>query len=139
MTRLFGVVCMALCLMSLLSGMAWADGGTASNPVVGPDVPLFIPTPQEKRPPFDCWLVCAGNYSTSFNGGASDWGMGLSCDEAYSSFSEAVTYRANNSCPQGACQINEVITGGCFFNGTMFQVDGYATYGCVEQQCLEYH
>jgi hypothetical protein len=147
MSRLYRVVCMTLCLVSLFSlgvaTKAWADGGTASNPVVGSDLPLFNPAPQNKLPPpGGCRTWCAlGGFTTAVNGGASDWGMGATCAEAQAAFSSAVRNKAANGCSNwpeslGWCNLTEV-TGGCFFNGTMFQIDGYANYGCLVVICEE--
>jgi hypothetical protein len=141
MAKLYRVAFIALCICSLFSVLAWADGGTASNPVVGPDVPLFIPAPQNKLPPpGSCWYPCVGGRTTAVNGDSSDWGMGSTCAEAQAAFSSAVRSKAQNDCDStgdfGWCNLTEV-TGGCFFNGTMFQIDGYANYGCRVQFCEE--
>ena len=141
MAKLCRVAFIALCICSLFSVLTWADGGTASNPVVGPDVPLFIPAPQNKLPPpGGCWYYCAGGRTTAVNGGSSDWGMGSTCTEAQTAFSNAVRSKAQDDCTGSAdlgwCNLTEV-KGACFFNGTMFQIDGYANYGCRFEVCDE--
>jgi hypothetical protein len=143
MARFYRVAFMALCLSSLFSVAAitaWADGGggTVSSPVAGPDCPLFIPAPQNKLPPDGCRFFCLGDYSTAVNGGSSDWGMGSSCEEAQSAFSGAVSSKADSYCQSigrlWVCSLTEV-KGGCFFNGTMMQIDGYADFQCMEEIC----
>lgn len=142
MAKLYRVAFIALCICSLFSVLAGADGGTASNPVVGPDLPLFSPAPQNKLPPpGGCRRWCAhGGFTTAVNGGASDWGMGSTCAEAQAAFSSAVRSKAASACYSwsdfGWCNLTEV-KGDCFFNGTMFQIDGYANYGCMVEICEE--
>lgn len=117
MARLYRAVCVALCLTAVFSVMALA------------------------LPPDGCRLFCSGGHTTAVNGGASDWGMGSTCTEAQTAFSNAVRSKASSYCagldPEalGYCNLTEVITGGCFFNGTMFQVDGYANFGCRFYVC----
>lgn len=115
MARLYRAVCMTLCLTALCSVMTWAS------------------------PPDGCRNYCLGNFTTSVNGGASDWGMGSSCTDAQAALNSAVSNRAENNCTSvgylWACSVTTVVTGGCFFNGTMFQVDGYANYKCMAEIC----
>jgi hypothetical protein len=66
--------------------------------------------------------------------------MGSTCTEAQAAFSSSVRSKAQNDCSDIGisewCNLTEV-KGGCFFNGTMFQIDGYANYGCRLQVCDE--
>jgi hypothetical protein len=70
--------------------------------------------------------------------------MGPDCASADADFRNNVFARADNNCANngyydGACNVNPVITSvpACFFNGTMFQVDGYATHGCWVEICSD--
>lgn len=138
MAKLYRVAFIALCMCSLFSVMVGADGGTVVNPVTGTEPLLFTPAPEAKLPPDGCRIFCIGGFSTSVNGGDSDWGMGSSCAEAQAAFSNAVNGKAQSHCDSidslGVCNVTEV-KGGCFFNGTMFQIDGYADYGCRQEIC----
>jgi hypothetical protein len=131
----------ALCMCSLFSVLVWAGEGTVTNPVAGIEAPLFIPAPETKLPPDGCRYYCIGNFTTSVNGGASDWGMGSSCADAQATFNSALSSRAENNCINSgylwACSVTPVETASCFFNGTMFQVDGYANYKCMAEVCIE--
>ena len=75
-------------------------------------------------------------------GGPSDWGQGWTCIEAQSAFSGSVFNHADQNCLNqgydGVCgTIYEVMTSGCYFNGTMFQVGGYANHSCGVEICIE--
>lgn len=139
MAKLYRVAFIALCLCALFSVVAWADEVTPANPVVGPDLPLFSPAPETKSPPDGCGHYCIGNFTTAVNGGASDWGMGSSCTDAQTALNSALSNRAESNCINAGylwvCSITTVVTGGCFFNGSMFQVDGYANYKCMAEIC----
>jgi hypothetical protein len=66
--------------------------------------------------------------------------MGTDCYQAQAAFSNAVRSKAQNDCNGFGisewCNLTEV-KGSCFFNGTMFQIDGYANYGCRIEVCEE--
>jgi hypothetical protein len=140
MTKLCRVAFVALCVASLFSvTAAWAAEGTVANPAIGSEAPLFTPAPELKG----CTFRCISGFSTNIGGGPSDWGMGSSCAAAQSAFSSALFNRADANCynrgyEDGVCgTITEVITTGCYFNGTMFQIDGYADHSCGRTVCIE--
>jgi hypothetical protein len=119
MAKLYKVVFVALCVAALFSGSASAA----------------------------CRFRCISGFTTSPGGGQpSDWGMGPDCATAQSAFSSSVFNTADNNCValgyDGVCGIvYEVITSqgpnGCFFNGTMMQVDGYANHSCGREICID--
>jgi len=68
--------------------------------------------------------------------------MGSSCAVADPALSNALDNRAETLCwnaghDLGACNIVHQITTGCYFNGTMFQTDGYVTNGCWVEVCID--
>ena len=90
-----------------------------------------------------CRFRCISGFTTSSSyGGPSDWGMGWTCSEAHSSFSSSVFNTADQNCLnrgyEGVCgTIYEVMTTACYFNGTMFQVSGYADHSCGREVCID--
>lgn len=92
---------------------------------------LFVPEVLETAV---CWS-CSGNYTTSPGGGAaSHWGKGSSCTAATTDFNNQTFSAATTSCyGQGAeyaCSVSRVVTAACFWNGSMYQVDGYTNFKC---------
>ncbi|MDX1997612.1 MAG: hypothetical protein SF066_07810 [Thermoanaerobaculia bacterium] len=92
---------------------------------------LFVPEVLETAA---CWS-CSGNYTTSPGGGAaSHWGKGSSCTAATNDFNNQTFTAATTSCyglgAEYACSVSRVVTAACFWNGSMYQVDGYANYRC---------
>jgi hypothetical protein len=95
------------------------------------DSQLFVPETLETAV---CWS-CSGTYTTSPGGGAaSHWGKGSSCTAATSDFNTQTFNAANFVCygfdAEYACSVSRVVTAACFWNGSMYQVDGYANFKC---------
>jgi len=89
-----------------------------------------------------CRFRCISGFTTAYNGGPSDWAQGSTCSEAQSALSSALFTRADNNCVDlgydGVCgTITQVTTGPCYFNGTMFQMSGYADHSCGVEVCIE--
>jgi len=142
MAKLCRVALLALCVMSLFAGTAaWAaESGTVANPAIGAESPLlFTPAPDLKIG--GCRIRCLGTYTTAIGGGPSDWGMGSSCAVAEPALTNALYARADDYCWNngfdGACSVVQVTTSACYFNGTMFQTDGYANFKCSSTICID--
>lgn len=141
MAKLRRVAFVALCVTSLFSfAAAWADC-IGESPAVSIEPPLFTPAPETKLPPDGCRTFCPTTiYSTQTPDGPSDWGMGSDCTAAQSALTTALRNRADQHCLDlgydGVCgTVNQVTTTACYFNGTMFQVDAYATHRCAVSSC----
>jgi hypothetical protein len=81
-----------------------------------------------------CWS-CSGSYTTSPGGAAaSHWGKGSSCTAAQNDFNSQTGSAANQTCwtlgAEYACSVARIVTAACFWNGSMYQVDGYANFKC---------
>jgi hypothetical protein len=67
--------------------------------------------------------------------------MGSSCAVADAALTSALFSRADDACWNngfdGACSVVEVVTTACYFNGTMWQSDGYANYKCSTTICID--
>jgi hypothetical protein len=115
MSNRYRVAFVALCVASLFSGSAaWAG----------------------------CRFRCVSGFTTSNQGGPSDWAQASTCSAAQSALSSALFTRADDNCwnlgYDGVCgTITEVMTSGCYFNGTMFQVGGYADHSCGREICID--
>jgi hypothetical protein len=140
MAKLCRVTFLALCVASLFAGTAaWAGEGSAVEaPAIGTEVPNFIPAPELKA----CRLRCLGSYSSGSPTNPSDWGMGSTCPVAEAALSTALNNRAESSCyamnhDLGACNVGHHVTTPCYFNGTTNQTDGYVTFGCWVEVCIE--
>lgn len=76
-----------------------------------------------------CWCETNNDYTTALN-----WGMGSDCTAAHNDLVARVNAEARDSCGglTQTCLGTLVITSSpaCFFNGTMFQEDGYRYYSC---------
>ena len=140
MTKLCKVVFEPVCSVSLFSVTgAWAGEGTVANPSIGAEVPLLIPAPEAKIG--GCHIVCESGFTTSPGGGQpSDWGMASDCTAAQSALTSALATRATNNCLNMGYDrrcgiVTQVTTTGCYFNGTMFQIDAYADHSCGYTIC----
>lgn len=121
------LLALAVLVTSLVGPGALAGADTPT----GPGGDLFTPEPIETAV---CWS-CAGSYTTSPGGGAaSHWGMGSSCSAAQTDFNSQTGSAANQVCwgegAEYACAISRVVTAACFWNGSMYQIDGYANFKC---------
>ena len=118
----------ALALVTLLGSPA-AFAAVASSPT---DSDLFVPEPIQTA----VCIACGGSYTASPGGGAaSHWGMGSSCTTAQSDLTAQTRAAANEYClynvdDYGSCSLSVVVTAACFWNGSMYQVDGYANFKC---------
>lgn len=118
----------ALAFVTLLGSPA-AFSAVAASP---PDSDLFAPEPIQTA----VCTSCVGTYTTSPGGGAaSHWGMGTSCTAAQSDLTAQTRAAANSYClsyvdDYPSCSLTVVVTAACFWNGSTYQVDGYANFKC---------
>lgn len=123
MRKMFPLACL-VALLTVPAAFA-AEGGALESD-------LFAPEPLQTA----VCTACGGNYTTSPGGGAaSHWGMGSSCSTAQSDLTTQTRAAATSFCLSNiddypSCSLTVVVTAACYWNGSMYQVDGYANFKC---------
>lgn len=98
---------------------------------------LFTPAPEPADPCHRCMGLLR---STSPGGGAaSHWGFGSSCSIALQDVTNQLWSAAADICVDdgalGACSLTVVQTAPCWWNGSQWVIDAYATFKCMQYLC----
>lgn len=130
---------LALVLAAVAPAVA-ADPPAADPPAADSslfkDGALFTPAPTPAAPPCH---YCGTGFTTSPGGGAaSHWGFGADCTAAQNDVRAQLLAYVNDDCQNygtaGRCSFQMVVTW-CGWNGSQYQADAYANYGCWVYYC----